>query len=291
MGLRRELRHPRSIGIANTSVAPVITLTTDFGLSDHYVAAVKGAILSVNPGATVVDVSHDVLPQGIEHGAFLLGCAFPYFPAGSIHVAVVDPGVGTERLPLALVTADGIFIGPDNGILSAALADTCRKAAAGGALPIRLPTGAKAFVLSEARFHRSSPSDTFHARDIFGPAAGHVSLGVSPSDLGQETNDIVVLPPFRATTRAGGALAGRIIHVDRFGNVITTVRADQLPPSALRIEIGGRVIERLTRTYAEAGGLTALIGSSGFLEVAFSNGSAARELGVQSGDPVIVRPA
>ncbi len=290
MGLRRELRHPRSIGIEDTFVAPIITLTTDFGLSDHYVAAVKGSILSVNSGATVVDISHDVPPQGIEQGAFLLGCAFPSFPAGSIHVAVVDPGVGTRRLPLALVTAEGIFIGPDNGILSAALADSFREAAASGPLPVPLPSGTKAFVLSEARFQRYPPSDTFHARDIFAPAAGHVSLGISPSDLGPETSEIVGLPPFRAKVK-DGALAGRIIHVDHFGNLITTVRVDQLTSPALRIEAGARVIEGLSRTYADTGGVTALIGSSGFLEIALSCGSAAMEIGARLGDPVVVRPA
>lgn len=271
-------------------MAPVITLLTDFGLADPYVAAVKGSVLSVNPDAVIVDISHDVRPQSVEQGAFLLECAFPYFPAGSIHVAVIDPGVGTKRLPLALVTADGIFVGPDNGILSAALPDSCREAAAAVPVAAPVPRGAKAFVLSEARFHRDPPSDTFHARDIFAPVAGHLSLGVAAAELGPEPSEVIVLPPFRATTGPDGRLRGKIVHVDRFGNVITTVRADQLTSTDLRIEMGDRVIERLTRTYAEAKGLASLVGSSGFLEVALRSGSAAEELGAKPGDPVVVRP-
>ncbi len=291
MVLRKESRYPKPIGkCRSVAVAPVITLTTDFGLSDHYVAAIKGSILTISPGTTIVDISHDAPAQGIEQAAFLLTCAFPHFPHGSIHVAVVDPGVGTGRRPLALVTEHGVFIGPDNGILSAALPDDARAAAHRGPQPISLPEGALAFLLAESRFQSDQVSDTFHARDIFAPVAAHVSIGVDPSDLGPAVEDITALPPFKAEIGDDGALVGRVIHVDGFGNVITTARGSQLPSSAVRVEIGAKAIDRLTRTYADYAGLSALVGSSGFLEIALNGGSAARELGVQLGDPVVVRP-
>jgi len=272
-------------------VAPVITLTTDFGLSDHYVAAIKGSILTINPGATIVDISHDAPAQGIEQAAFLLSCAYPHFPTGSIHVAVVDPRVGTDRLPLALVTEDGVFIGPDNGILSAALSDDVRAAASGGLQPISLPEGALAFLLSESRFQRDQVSDTFHARDVFAPVAAHVSIGVDPSDLGPRVEDLTALPPFAAEIGGDGALHGRVIHIDRFGNIITTARGSQLLSAAVQVEIGTKVIDRLTRTYANCAGLSALVGSSGFLEIALSGGNAANEVGARLGDPIVVRRA
>lgn len=271
-------------------MVPVITLTTDFGLSDHYVGAIKGVILAINPRATIVDISHDVPAQGIEQAAFILTCAVPHFPPGGIHVAVVDPGVGTDRRPLALDTGDSVFIGPDNGILSAALGDDARAAASGGAQSIHLPVGARAFLLSDARFRRDRQSDTFQARDIFAPAAAHISTGISPSELGPEVDVITALSPFRAETRADGTLVGRVIQIDRFGNVITTVRAEQLPAGAVRLEMGTRVIDRLVRTYAECVGLSALVGSSGFVEIALDRGSAAEALAAQLNDAVTVRP-
>jgi len=248
-------------------MAPVITLTTDFGLSDHYVAAIKGSILSVNPLATIVDISHDIRPQDVEQAAFLLACTHRYFPSGSIHVAVVDPGVGTARRALALTTTDCVFVGPDNGVLSAALPDQLRQAS-----PMSLPETVRAYSLTENRFYRQRVSPTFHARDIFAPVAAHLSLGVAISDLGPPVPDIIALPPFQAQAAADGSLIGCVIHIDRFGNAITTVHADQLRSGA-KVEIAGRVITALSATYAEAHDLTALIGSCGYLEVAV-NGAA-----------------
>ena len=267
-------------------MAPVITLTTDFGLSDHYVAAVKGSILSVNPLATIVDISHDIRPQDIEQAAFLLACTYVCFPPGSIHVAIVDPGVGTERRALALITTECVFVGPDNGVLSAALPDRLRQASPTSSR-VSLPDTVRAYSLTDNRFHRKPVSPTFHARDIFAPAAAHLSLGVAISDLGPPLPDIIALPPFQAQAAADGSLIGRVIHIDRFGNAITTVHADQIDPAA-KVEIGGRVITALIRTYAEAYDLTALIGSCGYLEVAVKGGSAEKELGIAVGDPVIV---
>ena len=273
------------------SAPTLITLTTDFGLADPYVAAMKGVILSVNTRATIVDVSHAVRPQRIEQGAFVLASAWPYFPPGTIHVAVVDPGVGSERRALALKTGDGVFIGPDNGILSAALPDAAREQAEPGGSPLALPPGTRAVVLSNQRFHRRPVSATFHGRDIFAPVAAHLSLGVPFEELGNSTDRIVALPPFRASPRPDGSLSGRIIHIDRFGNLVTDVRLDQLPPGRFSVEVGGRVVSGPAATYAEGSGLIALVGSAGYLEIALREGDACAELGAGIGQPVSVRPS
>lgn len=268
--------------------APIITLTTDFGLADPYVASMKGVILSINPDATIVDISHSIHPQRIEQGAFVLASAWPYFPSGAIHIAVVDPGVGTQRRAIALATPAATFVGPDNGILSAALPDETRQAASQGRAPVPLPPATAAHLLTNHRFHRTPVSPTFHGRDIFAPVAAHLSLGTSLDELGPSTSQIVVLPPFRATRQPDGALVGRVIHIDRFGNLVTDVRAEQLPPSPLVVEIRMRRIQGLSDTYGSGAGLLALIGSTGFLEVALRQGDAARELAADLGEPVVV---
>ena len=269
--------------------APIITLTTDFGLSDPYAASLKGVILSVNPDATIVDIAHSLRPQRIDQGAFILASAWPYFPPGTIHVAVVDPGVGTERRAIALATPAGAFVGPDNGILSAALADQTRERAGRGPSPVPLPPGTAAHLLTNDRFHRSPVSATFHGRDIFAPVAAHLSLGIPLDELGPETPEIVALPPFRAAPQPDGSLAGRVIHIDRFGNLVTDVRAEQLPKAPVLVEIRRRRIEGLSPTYGHKRGLQAVIGSTGFLEIALREGNAARELRADIGEPIIVR--
>jgi len=268
---------------------PIITLTTDFGTSDPYVAAVKGAILNINPDATIVDLSHDVAPQRVEQAAFILSCAFPYFPRGSIHVVVVDPRVGTERRALALLTQDGWFIGPDNGVLSPGLSDNEREGAFEGPSLVALPASKKAFLLKNLRLQLSPTSGTFHGRDIFGPAAAHLSLGVRPSDLGPSVQQITAFQPWRAAPSDDGSLVGRIIHIDRFGNAITTIRGEQLSSEEIQVSVADRKIQGLCRSYADRGGLLALIGSPGFLEVAANCGSAGEILGLRIGDVVSVR--
>jgi S-adenosylmethionine hydrolase len=267
----------------------VITLTSDFGLADPYVAAMKGVILSLNPNAVIVDVSHAVLPQQVEQAAFLLQVARPSFPAGAIHVAVVDPGVGTERRALTLKTPLGVFVGPDNGVLSPALPEEVRQAAceSGGRVP--LPEGCTGAALTNPRYHRQPVSDTFHGRDVFASVAAHLSLGVALSEFGESVEDAFVLPPFRAPRLADGSLAGRVVHVDAFGNLITDVRGEDLPPGEITVEVRGRAIRGLRRTYAEGTGLAALVGSSGYLEVALPGGSATSRTGAGIGDPVAVR--
>jgi S-adenosylmethionine hydrolase len=268
---------------------PVITLTTDFGLADPYVASMKGVILSLNPQAVIVDVTHAVRRQRIEQGAFLLQASLPYFPPGSIHIAVVDPGVGTRRRAIALRTPGGTFVGPDNGVLSPALPDDVRSRAGEGGGWVHLPEGSSSVALTDPHYHRRPVSDTFHGRDIFAPAAAHLSLDVPLSDLGEPVDEVVLLPPFRARREPDGSQRGRIVHIDVFGNLITDVRGEDLASRRLTVEVSGRTIGGLQRSYAGGEGLTALVGSSGFLEIALTGGSAAAELGLDIGDPVAVR--
>jgi S-adenosylmethionine hydrolase len=267
----------------------IVTLTSDFGLADTYVAAMKGVILSLNPNAVIVDISHAVRPQRIEQGAFLLEAARPYFPAHAVHIAVVDPAVGTARRGLALQTPLGVFVGPDNGVLSPALAEEAREGVREGGGRVPLPEGTTGVELTNPRYHRLPAGDTFHGRDVFAPAAAHLTLGVALPELGEMTADAFVLPPFRARRRPDGSLAGRVIHVDGFGNLITDVRAEDLPPAGIAVELRGRSVKGLRRTYAEGTGLAALVGSSGFLEIALPGASAAAETGADIGEPVTVR--
>ena len=269
---------------------PIITLTSDFGLADPYVAAMKGVILSISPRATLVDVTHEVRPQQQLQAVFLTQASWPFFPPGAVHVAVVDPGVGTARRALVLQTPRGLFVGPDNGVLSSALPDEARPAGAAPE-PIALPEGHRAFTIAEPRYLREPVSATFHGRDVFAPAAAHLSLGVPPDAFGPPVPEIVAFPPLRAQRDATGALRAQVVHIDRFGNVVTDARAADLPAGAVAVEIAGRVVPGLVRTYAEASGLTALAGSAGYLEVALPNGSAAALLSVEIGAPALVRAA
>ena len=271
---------------------PVITLTTDFGLDDPYVAAMKGVILTISPEATIVDISHAVRPQAIEQGAFLLASAWPYFPHGSIHVGVVDPGVGTERRALAVRTPAATFVGPDNGLLSPALPDEAREAAWGHdqPVPVRLPEGYRAVSLTSEAYFRQPVSSTFHGRDIFAPVAAHISLGVALEELGPPVEEVLALAPFRARHQPDGSLRGRVIHIDVFGNLVTDIRCEDLPTEGPTVEVAGRRIVGLSLTYQEDAEIVAVVGSSGYLEIAAPKASAAELLGAALGMPVLVRP-
>jgi S-adenosylmethionine hydrolase len=269
---------------------PVITLTTDFGLQDLYVAAMKGAILTINPAARLVDVSHAIRPQAIEQAVFVLAAAWPYFPPGTIHVVVVDPAVGSRRRALALRTATATFVGPDNGVLSAALPDDVRAAAGDSPAPVGLPAGCRAVSLTNERYFRSPVSSTFHSRDIFGPVAAHLSLGVALEELGEPVEQIIALPPFRARRQHDGSLRGRVLHIDAFGNLVTDVRVEDLPPGKTVIEVAGRNIEGVSATYEPGADLRAVTGSSGYLELAAPGGSAAALLTAGLGLAVVVHP-
>ncbi len=265
----------------------VITLTTDFGTSDGYVGAMKGVILSINPDAALVDITHEIAPQNVEQGAFLFGANARYFPSNAIHIVVVDPGVGSARRPLALQRGQTILVGPDNGVLSLAIDGL--PAGPGESTP-----AVRAVHLNRPQYWLPRVSRTFHGRDIFAPCAAHLSLGVPLESLGEPVQDWVRLAVIPPTRRDDGAIVGRVRHIDRFGNVVIDVADSMLAemdPSQARVQVAGRELA-LRQTYSDAapGELVALMGSTGYLEVAQRNGNAATELGVRVGDAVTVMP-
>jgi hypothetical protein len=266
----------------------VITLTTDFGLADAYVAAMKGVVLGINPEAQLVDICHSIQPRNISQAAFVLSTAYEFFPPRTIHVVVIDPGVGTERRAVILRTPEAYFVAPDNGVLSYIV----RKYAGKQNSPDRQQLdGAEAFAITESRFWRSPVSPTFHGRDIFAPVAAHLSLGTPPSAFGKSLSSLVVLPLSRPRRTPDGTLAGNILHIDYFGNLITSIKSGDLPSGAeaITIEVGNKVIHGLSRTYGAAEGLLALIGSSDRLEISLKNGDAGTFLGARIGDEVKIR--
>ena len=263
---------------------PLITLLTDFGTDDTYVGQMKGVIAGICPAAAVIDLTHAVRPQQVEQGAFLLETSVEAFPPGAIHLAVVDPGVGTDRAALAVRGArDRLFVGPDNGLLSCALPLGCRPAAL---QPVAVPESGAAVRLGlpEDRV----VSATFHGRDVFAVAAARLALGHDLSALGTRVESMIALPPFRATMLSPGHLAGRVLQIDRFGNVVTSVHASQLDGPPRAVTVGATRITSAVRTYGEGSGLVALVGSSGFLEVAEANGDAAARLDARLGQVVTV---
>jgi len=254
-----------------TTRSGIITLTTDFGLQDSYVAAIKAVILGICPEARLVDISHQVPAQDVAHAAFLLKSSALLFPAGTVHLAVVDPGVGSTRRAMALESQGHFFVGPDNGLFTDFL----------------LPP-AKAVLLNRPRFFREKVSATFHGRDVFAPVAGHLAQGVELSRLGDPLNDAVKLP--RPQPKAlPDRVKGEVIHVDRFGNLITNITAELIPPQST-IRIMGKDIAGLSLNYqsAPAGTLLALIGSTNLLEISLPEDSAAQRLKAWTGQTVEV---
>lgn len=270
----------------------VLTLLTDFGTEDEYVGVMKGVILSIAPDVRLVDLSHQIPPQDIRRAAFLLMNAVPYFPPDTVHLSVVDPGVGTERRPVAVRTPVGTFVGPDNGLFSWVLA--------------RVPEWA-AVEIREPAYRLPLASSTFHGRDIFAPAAAHLAAGVPLENLGPRVEDLVRLPPPRL--KIGDFVAeGEILYADRFGNLVTSIgyleRGEDalvLAPAfgpggdrrrfsarAAGVVVGNAELRGIRRTYGEArlGEPLALVGSNGFLEIAVRQGSAAAVLGAGPGTPV-----
>ncbi len=274
----------------------VLTFTTDFGSSDSYVAAMKGVALGISPHLTLVDLSHEVPRHDIRHGAFFLGGVYRYFPDETVHVAVVDPGVGTSRKAVTLVTPAGVFCAPDNGLLSYVLNDYLADDQApfestdfGTPVTIPVPDGCEAFEISNPAYRLEPVSDTFHGRDVFTSAAAHLASGVPPERLGGRLHEITVLNLF-TIERQGGAVTGRVVHVDHFGNVVINIPASQLPQGEVVVEIADTKIHGLNKTFADAEGLLALIGSHGYLEIAENLGSAAHRLDIGVGDEVVTRP-
>ena len=251
---------------------PILTLTTDFGPADHYVGTMKGVILSICPQAQIVDISHDVTPYEITEGAYLIAQAYRYFPKHTVHAVVVDPGVGTSRRPILMEAAGQYFVAPDNGVLSMVYSREKHK--------IRS--------IANDRYFRKPVSGTFHGRDIFAPVAAHLCARVLPPRMGKPIQDYL-RPAFEKPQRTGKRTwNGRILKIDRFGNIVTNFHVDDFPGLERKdflMTIGPREIAVLARNYAECGPneLFLIVGSSGYLEVSVNQGSAARQIGCETG--------
>jgi S-adenosylmethionine hydrolase len=272
-------------------MSPVITLTTDFGLNDTYVAAMKGIILGINPEVTLVDICHTIDPQDITRAAFVLGTSYQYFPKGTVHLVVVDPGVGSQRRAVILRTPSADFVAPDNGVLSYVIREASPEST-DGKQPAELSPKLEAFAITEPRYWRTPVSPTFHGRDIFAPVAAHLSLGRSPADFGERLTSLVMLPFTRPHREPDGSVVGHILHIDSFGNLISDITTQYLPSGGepLSIKIGEQTIHGLVRTYAKGEGLLALIGSSDRLEISVKGGSARNLLNARVGDEVRASP-
>jgi len=258
---------------------PIITLTTDYGTDDHLVGVLKGVILKINPEVQIVDITHGVTPFDLLDGAMAIANAYAYFPPRTIHVVVVDPGVGTERRPLLVSGQNQYFIAPDNGVLSAVYEKE------------------QNFVvrhLTAEHYFLQPVSKTFHGRDIFAAVAGWLSKNWQPASMGEEITDFkrFALP---RPKEADGLLKGVVLKVDSFGNLITNLRSEDLPEGALekgeiKLQIGNHAVSKLVQTFANgnAGEAIAYVGSSGLLEIGLNKGSASKTLGIGRGTAVLL---
>ncbi|MBC8029725.1 MAG: SAM-dependent chlorinase/fluorinase [Pyrinomonadaceae bacterium] len=264
---------------------PLITLLTDFGTADYFVGSVKGVILTVNPIARIVDITHETPAHDVEAAAFTLLAACSSFPAGTIHVAVVDPGVGSARRSLLIRTRQQYFVGPDNGIFSY----ICE-----GAHP-----APEVFHLNNARYFRQPVSQTFHGRDVFAPVAAALSTGIGPDELGTRITDYTRLPSIAPQVSRSGEIKARIIHIDRFGNCVTNITPAELPAEIIaggvNLRVNGKTVKAFRDFFSEEAGSRAQLfgiwGSAGFLEIAVANKSAAKLLKAKRGDEVTVARA
>lgn len=257
---------------------PIITLLTDFGTRDHYVATMKGVILKINPKCLLIDISHEVNKQNIKEGAFLLDSAFSYFPKGTIHLAVIDPGVGSGRKPILFKTKNYFFIGPDNGLLTiAAERDGVRDV----------------FELTNKKYFLPNISKTFHGRDIFAPVAAYLSLKIKPENFGKKIGSWVKLD-LKEPILKGDKLLGEIVYIDSFGNLISNIDQKRLMSfigsTLFNIKIKRKKISEIKQGYWEGkeGEILALIGSRGFLEISVKNGNARTTLKAKICDPIII---
>ncbi len=263
----------------------IITLLTDFGARDEYVGLMKGVILSIHPSATIVDITHHIDGQDIVQAAFAIHSSYRYFPTGSVHLVVVDPGVGSDRSLLALKSGQHYFVAPDNGVLS---------------LLVEQADIAALVKITNSKFYLDSVSPTFHGRDIIAPVGAHIALGVELERLGNqlEPADVVRITGIRARKSDDGRVIGKIIAVDHFGNLISNIEMEMLLQSGFAnqtnqpvIQIGSHTIQGIARTYANGRpqNPTALIGSRGYLEIAVPGGNAAQLLAVRKGARVQVK--
>jgi len=275
MLIRSRVDNPLDNQLLKTMAQHAITLLTDFGFRDAFVGIMKGVMLRINPALCLVDLTHDVPPQDVFAGAVLLRGAAPFFSAGTIHVAVVDPGVGSSRRAVLVETHEAFFVGPDNGLLSLAAPANAVK---------------RIVHLTNEQYFLSPRSHTFHGRDVFAPVAAHLSLGVPPERFGEVTSGLerVTIP---LVQRHSKGLTGNVIYIDHFGNVITNITENDLRPfstDTLLVSIGTVHMRGIKTSYAaeEIGAPLAVINSWGMLEIAVRNGSAAQGLNIQVGNPL-----
>jgi S-adenosyl-L-methionine hydrolase (adenosine-forming) len=258
---------------------PIITLTTDYGTDDHLVGTLKGVILKINPDVTIVDITHHVTPFDLLDGALTIGAAYAYFPAKTIHVVVVDPGVGTERRPLLVSGQNQYFVAPDNGVLS---------------LVYEREQNVLVRHANVEHYYLQPLSKTFHGRDVFAPVAAWLTKGWQTASMGDEIQDYKRLALPRPK-KADGGHKGLVLKIDSFGNLVTNFRAEDLPADsqnglALKLQVGSQAVSRLVDTFAngKAGEPIAYFGSSGYLEVGINKGNAARTLSIGRGAPVVL---
>jgi S-adenosylmethionine hydrolase len=260
--------------------APIMTLITDFGLQDGHVGAMKGVMHSIAPHNELVDISHHIRPQDIRGGAFVLLTAYPFWPPDTIHLIVIDPGVGTGRRAVAVQTDRGRFVGPDNGVLSYVLS---REAVT------------VAVSLTNPAYWHHPVSPVFHGRDILGPAAAHMATGVPLAELGEAIapETLIRFPVPVPNRHLDGHITAHVQHIDRFGNCITDLPGDWLRESAYwRIDVKGQMIEKVGQTFGDVpeGEPLALVDSTGYMAVAVRNGNAAQTMGLEIGTPILLRP-
>jgi S-adenosylmethionine hydrolase len=262
---------------------PIITLLTDFGLQDYFVGAMKAVILSIHSDASIIDITHEIPPQDIRAAAFNLLAVYKDFPAGTIHVAVVDPGVGSARRGIIIECADQFFVGPDNGLFSW-ICDREEKF--------------RVIHLTNQKLFRHPVSETFHGRDIFAPVAAALSSGVALTEFGPVIDNLIQLESLEPDRRDGGVTEATIIHIDRFGNCVTNLTREHLAEDQIaggaKLFLKGREVSAMRAFYADGGGdhgeLCCIFGSAGFLEIAARDSSAAKILGAERGDPVLLLP-
>jgi len=258
----------------------VITLTTDFGTADNFVGAMKGVILSINPRCAIVDITHHIAPQDVMEGCFSLAASYSFFPEKTIHVAVVDPGVGGPRRPLLIATETHFFIGPDNGIFSFVFSEPGEK---------------NIFEITESRYFLPEISTTFHGRDIFAPVAAHLSKGTPPACFGNAVSECVIREFPAPNMINEKELEAEIIHIDRFGNLITNARMDMieklLKTGDIRTDVNGHSVSELLTNYIDARDdvLFFIMGSSGCLEISAKNKSAQKITGARRGDRILLK--
>ena len=260
----------------------LITLLTDYGTRDSFVANMKGMILKTNPQAQLIDITHEIAPQDIWEGAFTLKSAYAQFPKGTIHLAVVDPGVGSTRRPIIVVTESYYFVGPDNGLFSLVYLEAERL---------------RAHQITASHYFNAAPGQTFHGRDVFAPVAAWLAKGISAGNFGEEISDFVKLNVPTAKV-ADKAIDGHVVHIDRFGNLITNITGKLLQPllaaaggaPPVSVTIGGKTIQGLKTFYGEAaqGQPGALLNSNGHIEIFLFRQNARQALGAKRGEPVRV---